>query len=241
MRVLAIIPARGGSKGFVNKNIKPFLGRPLIQWPILACLESNAIDNVFVTTDSVDIADAANQLGDIAPFLRDSDLAQDTTTTEATLKHALKQYEQSFGTFDIVVFLTCTEIFRDVIWIDKCVEGVKSGNFDSVFVGNPTFKNFWESKEDGYSRFREDMAVHGNRQEKKPNFREDTGLCCASKADFIRAGRRVGDMVDIVPNYSFPTNVDIHSEMDLSVAKLLFDLYLQYSPDVVDFYERHKL
>ena len=71
----------------------------------------------------------------------------DTSTTEETLKFALKQYEDEFGKVDIVVFLTCTEVFRDPNWIDQCInELLNNHSIDSAFIGEPTFKIFGELK-----------------------------------------------------------------------------------------------
>lgn len=241
MKCIAIIPARGGSKGLVDKNITSFLGRPLIQWPILVCKESKYLDDIFVSTDSESIASAAKEVGGFVPFLRDKSFAQDTTTTESTLKKALEQYEQKFGQVDIIVFLTCTEIFRAPEWIDQCIEKLlKSHLLDSAFIGEPTFKNFWKvNQENTFERFDQDMKIHGNRQEKEPSYREDTGLCCATRASILRSGFRLGDNVEIIPNKIFEYNADIHSKIDLDVAEYIYKLYESYSPNKVSFYTRY--
>ena len=240
MKSIAIIPARGGSKGLKNKNITPFLGRPLIQWPILACLESKLLDSIFVTTDSNEIAETAKDAGAVVPFLRDKEFASDTSTTEETLKAALLQYEQQFGEVDIVVFLTCTEIFRDPKWIDQCInELLNNPSVDSAFIGEPTFKNFWSSKDSYFERFDPDMKVHGNRQEKRPNFREDTGLCCATRTSIIRSGFRIGDEVSIISNNKYEYNIDIHSKIDMDIAEYLFELYKSNYPEKVSFFTKY--
>ncbi|MEL0245095.1 MAG: acylneuraminate cytidylyltransferase family protein [Flavobacteriaceae bacterium] len=240
MKCIAIIPARGGSKGLKNKNITPFLGRPLIQWPVLACLESELIDSIFVTTDSNEIAEAAEGAGAIVPFLRDQEFATDTCTTEETLKYALLQYEQKFDDVDIVVFLTCTEIFRDPGWIDQCInELLNNPEVESAFIGEPTFKNFWSTKNGRFKRFDPSMKVHGNRQEKRPNFREDTGLCCATRASIIRSGYRIGDEVSIIENNKYSYNTDIHSKIDLDIAEYFYKLYKSNCPEKVSFFTKY--
>ena len=240
MKCLAIIPARAGSKGLKNKNIRLFLGRPRIQWPVLACLESKYVDSIFVTTDSNEIAKAAKDAGANVPFLRDKDYALDTSTTEETLKFALKQYEDKFGKVDIVVFLTCTEVFRDPDWIDQCIsELLNNHSIDSAFIGEPTFKNFWRIENKNFERFDPKMKVHGNRQEKKPNYREDTGLCCATRATIIRSGFRIGDEVSIISNNKFEYNIDIHNKIDMEIAEYLYELYETNYPEKVSFFTKY--
>ena len=77
MKVLAIIPARGGSKGILNKNMKLFSGKPLIEWTIKNALDSIYINKIFVSTDNKEIANFAKDLGLEVPFLRDKKLATD--------------------------------------------------------------------------------------------------------------------------------------------------------------------
>ena len=114
LKTICIIPARGGSKGLPGKNLRLFNGKPLIAWPIIAATRCKNIDTVIVTTDSEEIATQAKLFGAIVPSLRPSYLAQDNTTTETTLKYALDSFEETTKQrFDICVFLTCTDIFRN--------------------------------------------------------------------------------------------------------------------------------
>ena len=104
MKTICIIPARGGSKGIINKNLKKICGKPLIYYPIIAAIESKVCDKIIVSTDSIQIAKQAIKYGAEVPFLRHSDFAQDRTTTEKTLKEALIQSENYYGfNFDICV------------------------------------------------------------------------------------------------------------------------------------------
>ena len=90
LRVLAVIPARGGSKGIPNKNILPLAGKPLIAWTIAAARDSACLDRVVVSTDSEAIAAVARQSGAEAPFLRPAGLAQDDTPTTDSVAHAAR-------------------------------------------------------------------------------------------------------------------------------------------------------
>ena len=126
LKTICIIPARGGSKGLPGKNLKLFNGKPLIAWPIIAATNCENIDTVIVTTDSAEIAAQAKLYGASVPSLRPLDLAQDNSTTETTLKDALDKFEKLTNQyFDICVFLTCTDIFRDTNWDYKCCREIR--------------------------------------------------------------------------------------------------------------------
>lgn len=113
-RVIAIIPARGGSKGLPNKNIKELHGKPLIVWTIEQALNTSEFDCVVVTTDSKDIASISKKHGAEVPFLRPSELASDTATTYSAVEHCLEFYKNEMGKeFDIVVLLEATSPMRE--------------------------------------------------------------------------------------------------------------------------------
>ncbi|MDZ5456533.1 acylneuraminate cytidylyltransferase family protein [Azohydromonas lata] len=111
-RLLAVIPARGGSKRLPRKNVLPLAGRPLIQWSIDAALASGVFDAVLVSTDDEEIAAAARAAGALVPWLRPADLASDTATSAAVLQHALEWYECERGPAEAVVLLQPTSPFR---------------------------------------------------------------------------------------------------------------------------------
>jgi YrbI family 3-deoxy-D-manno-octulosonate 8-phosphate phosphatase len=120
--ILALIPARGGSKGIPRKNIRSFAGYPLIAWSIAAGLQSNSVSRVLVSTDDEEIASVARDYGADAPFLRPSELAQDRTTDLPVFEHALKWLEDIEGYKpDIVIQLRPTSPIRPVGIIDEAV------------------------------------------------------------------------------------------------------------------------
>lgn len=221
--VICIICARSGSKGLPRKNVRLLDGEPLVARPIRHAIESGAIGTILVTTDDEEIAQSARAAGAIVPFLRPSELAHDLATTEETLKHALLTYEGIIGRqFEIAVFLTPTDIFRDPAWIRMAVETLRAHpEFESVFSGHKTHKNFWEQQEDGsWVRLRLWMAVYASgRQVRRAVVREDTGLACASRAWLWREGRRIGDRVAIIVNDDDFTGIDIHYEENLLLAE----------------------
>jgi CMP-N,N'-diacetyllegionaminic acid synthase len=91
MTTLALIPARGGSKGIHRKNARTFCGKPLLQWSIDAAFESNCVDRVVVSTDDPEIAQLALHCGADVPFMRPSELATDVSPAIATVMHAIEE------------------------------------------------------------------------------------------------------------------------------------------------------
>ena len=218
--VICIIPARGGSKGLPRKNVKLINNEPLIARPIRHAIESGVIGTVLVTTDDDEIAKIAKEAG-ATILIRPSELAEDLTTTEDTLKHALVTHEDAIGKqFELAVFLTATDIFRNPDWIKEGVEKMKNNpKLESVFSGHATHKNFWEQQEDGnWERIRGWMAGYSSRQVRRHIIREDTGLMCVSRAWLWREGRRIGNTVDVIQNHDDFTGIDIHHEEDLKLA-----------------------
>jgi CMP-N,N'-diacetyllegionaminic acid synthase len=111
-RILAVVPARGGSKRLPRKNVRPLAGRPLIDWSIRAALDSGVCVEVLVSTDDVEIGDIARQSGALVPWLRPAELSHDTVGTAPVLTHALAWYEQQHGAVDAVLLLQPTSPFR---------------------------------------------------------------------------------------------------------------------------------
>jgi CMP-N-acetylneuraminic acid synthetase len=218
-RVVAIIPARGGSKGLPGKNIGALAGKPLIAYSVEAARNCPLIDRTIVSTDSEDIRAAALAAGAEVPFLRPADLATDTATTEAVLQHAVEWLDRETpNAVDIVVFLQPTDIFRRQIWLEQVVRALLDDpDLDSAFVGFTTYKNYW--RRDGDTCVPLSHRGYGPRQQKSRVIREDTGLACATRAALIRHGRRIGDRVTIIENDDFCTSIDIHDAFDHWLAE----------------------
>ncbi|UXH77629.1 cytidylyltransferase domain-containing protein [Roseateles amylovorans] len=112
LRLLALVPARGGSKRLPRKNVLMLGGRPLIQWSIDAARESGVCIDVLVSTDDDEIAQASRDAGAMVPWLRPAELATDTAGSAGVISHALDWYEQAHGAVDAVLLLQPTSPFR---------------------------------------------------------------------------------------------------------------------------------
>jgi len=134
-KVIAIIPARGGSKGLSRKNIKELCGKPLIAWSIESGLTSKYIDEVMITTDSEEIALIARNFGASVPFIRPAILANDSATSFSVIKHTIDFYENKLNKrFDYIVLLEPTSPLREENDIDNMIEKIISmeEQFDAI-------------------------------------------------------------------------------------------------------------
>lgn len=120
--VLALIPARAGSKGLPGKNLRMLCGKPLIAWSIASALGSRHIDVTVVSTDGDEIARIAAEHGASTPFRRPSELAGDSASTLAVARHALEHYAAAGRRFDILVLLEPTSPLREDDDIDCMLE-----------------------------------------------------------------------------------------------------------------------
>ena len=126
MKILAIIPARGGSKGIPRKNIVNLNGSSLIEYTINAALESNDITDIVVSTDDIEIAEISKELGAKAPFIRPENLAQDSSESSPVVKHALNFMENHMGyEYDAILMLQPTSPLRTSKHISESIKMFK--------------------------------------------------------------------------------------------------------------------
>lgn len=120
--IVALIPARSGSKGVPHKNIKPLGGRPLIEWSIKSCLKSSLIDRVIVSTDSPEYAELAIKLGAEVPFLRPLEISADLSTDYDFIVHALDWLDANGKEPEYLVHIRPTTPYRDPVLIDEAIK-----------------------------------------------------------------------------------------------------------------------
>ena len=132
MFILAVIPARGGSKGVHRKNLRPLGGKPLIGWTIEAALASPSVSRVILSTDDEAIAAAGRGYGDIVPFLRPADLATDTAPTLPVVQHAVRFAESTGPRVDAVILLQPTTPLRRSCDIEEGLDKLRQTGCDAV-------------------------------------------------------------------------------------------------------------
>jgi CMP-N-acetylneuraminic acid synthetase len=139
LRILAVCPARGGSKGIPLKNLQPFLGVPLVARVGHLIAEIPEIDRAIVSTDSVDIADVASQSGLAVPFYRPEELSGDRISDLEVLTHALIETERLDGVrYDIVVMLQPTSPLRKAEHVRDTIRMLVNDNWDAVWTVSET-------------------------------------------------------------------------------------------------------
>lgn len=132
MKILAIIPARGGSKGVPGKNTKLLAGKPLLAYTTEIALQSKRLTEVVVSSEDEQIITTAKSLGVKVPFVRPTELAQDNTPTIDVIVHTLKWYESQYIYFDAVCLLQVTSPFRTVEFLEKAIEKFIESGCDSL-------------------------------------------------------------------------------------------------------------
>lgn len=140
--VVCVIPARGGSKGVIKKNIRYVLGKPLIGYAIECGLSCPSIEHVMVSTDDESIAETAKQFGADVPFLRPGYLAEDLTPMLPVLQHALLQAEKFYAQkVETLILLDPTAPLRTVADVEECYILYRESGSDAVLSGNHAHRN----------------------------------------------------------------------------------------------------
>lgn len=132
MTIIAVIPARGGSKGIPRKNLVLLNRRPLIFFSIDAARQARAIDRTWVSTDDAEIAEVSRKSGAEVPFMRPADLADDAAPMLGVLRHALEWHEKTAGALEAVVLLQPTSPLRQAQHIDEAIVLFRSSGASSV-------------------------------------------------------------------------------------------------------------
>lgn len=160
--IVAIIPARGGSKGINKKNQVNFAGEPLIKWTISQAKKSNQILNVYVSSDDQEILDISQNAGAI-PLRRPEEISGDYSSSEECLNHFINSIEIIP---DIVVFLQPTSPLRETKDIDLAIDVFKQSNLDSLFSATNAGDHFiWSTTEGGLRSENYDYKNRKRRQD----------------------------------------------------------------------------
>ncbi len=226
LNILAIIPARGGSKALPGKNIRPLLGKPLINYSIDAALQSCYKPRVVVSTDSEEIAAVAREAGAEVPFVRPSELATDTAPTPPVIKHALQWLEsnESYQP-DIVVLLQPTSPLRRAQHIDKGIKTLLNTGADSVVsVCEAEHSPYWMRiiDEEGFLKhFVEGSEKYGRRQDLPTVYRINGALYITRPWVIMSGTLLAGDVRPFIMDCG--DSVDIDDEIDFLLAELLLE------------------
>ena len=226
MRVLGVIPARGGSKGVPRKNIKLLGGKPLIWYTLKSAKESKFLSECLVSTEDKEIKETAIGLGAEVPFLRPKELALDTASTLPVLTHALSEMEHQGKYFDAVCILQPTSPFRSPGFIDKCIEKfiqTKADTLISVKKVPDHYNPHWVFEETEKDRFKistGEKQIIPRRQQLPNTFYRD-GMVYLVKSDLIlRENTLFGSKISAYPTQGDSINIDTMEDWRLAEAFL---------------------
>ena len=219
---LCIIPARGGSKRIPRKNIKPFLGKPMIAYSIEAALATGLFDEVMVSTDDNEIAEIARQYGANVPFMRSAETSNDFATTSDVLHEVIDKYKEMGQTFDNFCCIYATAPMIQGKDITYAYNQLQSSNFTVVYPVVQFSYPIWrclDLAEDGTLR-RHWPEFENSRSQDLPKEYHDTGTFYWYKTrewleENIQAG---GIEVDET------TIQDIDTETDWKIAEMKYKL-----------------
>jgi CMP-N-acetylneuraminic acid synthetase len=203
---LAIIPARGGSKGLQGKNIRYIAGKPLIAWSIESALTSSLIDKVVVSTDDKKIAEVALQYG-AEVLSRPTALATDESTTISVLMHVANEIPEA----DVFIVLQPTSPLRNKTLVDRCIKEFESGGYTNLASG------FW-------CKSREFGTHHNQRRQDYKGFFYDDGSVYILNRSLVQAGAWFGDRICRFQTERYE-NYEIDDEVDLVIVEGLIKFY----------------
>lgn len=223
-KVLAVIPARGGSKRLPGKNIKLLSGKPLIAWTIEAAVNSKRVDRVVVSTDAEDIAAVARAFGAEVPCMRPADLSGDHASTDSAIFHALGSVGE---VFDIVVILQPTSPLRTAEDIDNALTRLTdTGAKGVVSVCECEHPPLWSNTLPDDNAMGDFLrpSVLGKRSQDLPQYYRLNG--CFYAFDVEAYSLRKGTFYsDDVKAYIMPSerSVDIDTQIDFCFAEALLN------------------
>jgi CMP-N-acetylneuraminic acid synthetase len=220
-RVIAIVPARGGSKGVPGKNLRRVGGRSLVERAVDACRAARLVEAVYVSTDDAEIAARAEAAGGKV-IMRPAELSGDTASSESALLHALDQLSLVGDGPEVLVFVQCTSPFIASDDLDRGVEMIIHDHADSVFSAVPSYDFLWRA-DDGFglvTGLNHNPAVRQRRQERAPHFRETGAFYVMSAAGFKAARHRFFGRTAVVQVPEL-TAVDVDHLHDLTLAGAL--------------------
>lgn len=225
MRVLCVIPVRGGSKGIPRKNIKPIAGKPLVAWTIEQALAAQAAlagehtVDVLVSTDDAEIAEVARAHGAQVPFMRPTHLAEDTTATEPVVEHAIEFYTAAGQRPDAVMLLQATSPVRLPGTLERAIRQFSISGSDSMVGVIPIGPFIWTATEPPTAQY-EVMARPRRQELTRETFRyRENGSMYITKTELYETlHNRLGGAIELFM-LDEVEGVDIDAMIDFTVAE----------------------
>ena len=223
-KTLAIIPARGGSKGLPKKNIKLMNGKPMIAYSIEAARDSGIFSEIMVSTDSDEIAAIARQNGASVPYMRPGELSGDMATTAAVIRHCIEFYQNNGSDYDNICLLQPTSPLRTKVHIIEAYELFSEKNANSlVSVCECEHSPLWANtigddlRLDHFIR----EEIKNLRRQDLPQYYRLNGAIYFSKTDIFMNQSSFLGYNTIAYKMDLRSSIDIDMEEDFLFAELL--------------------
>lgn len=221
-RILCVIPARGGSKGIPRKNVRLFLGKPLIAWTIKSALTSRYIDKVLVSTEDKKICDIARRYKADVPFLRPKNLAGDAVPMMRVIMHVLSYFEKSRDWYDFLILLQPTSPLRTATDMDRAIEFLFKKNAHAVIsVCEVDHSPYWLNvlpRDLSLRRFLK-PGIENKRRQELPVFYRINGAIYLADTRFLKKKKSFFGNRSFAYITSKENSVDIDTEFDFRVAE----------------------
>ena len=219
IKTVAIIPARGGSKGIPRKNVKRLNGKPLIGYIIETVLKVDEIDRVIVSTEDPEIVAVAKEFGAEVPFVRPEELAGDEIGTLPVLQHAVNYLEKKENYKpEVIVLLYATSPMLSNSRIGEAIRLIKEKNFDSLLSVVEDRGHYWIENNEKYERLYPNNPT--NRQFMKPLLKEN-GAIYITKRDFLmEKDEIVGGSIGFLVMEERET-IDIDELLDFEIVEII--------------------
>ncbi|MCH8956834.1 acylneuraminate cytidylyltransferase family protein, partial [candidate division KSB1 bacterium] len=194
-KIIAVIPARGGSKGIEKKNIRSFAGKPLIAHTIEQAMASRSVQRIFVSTDDDEIASISKKCGAEIVW-RPSGISSDTASSESALLHAVNELEEreQFSP-DLVIFLQCTSPLRKSGDIDAAVQKFVEEKADSLLSVSKSHQFFWEERGGAARPVNYDYKKRPRRQDFGQQYVENGSIYICKSRILKEHKNRLGDKI----------------------------------------------
>lgn len=227
MRNLVVIPARSGSKGLKDKNIKRLNGKPLLAYAIESAKEAGIFDVIHVSTDSEHYAEIARAYGADVPFLRNSETASDTASTWDAIRFVLGEYEKCNRKFDVITLLQPTSPLRtaeDIVGAMNFFEEKKANMVSSVceMDHSPLWSN--TLPEDLSMENFEDETLAFLPRQSLPTYYRENGAIYILKAEHLFSAKNLYQDKCYAYIMSKKNSIDIDDETDFLMAETLMSL-----------------
>ena len=223
-KIIAIIPARGGSKGIPKKNIINFLGKPLLAWSIEDAKSSRLISAVYVSTDDKEIAKVSRKYG-AEVIWRPKEFSGDSSPSEDALKHAMNEvYKAEPQKIDYVVFLQATSPLREAKDIDNAIKKIISADADSLFSG-AEIEDFyiWKKMGNKLVSFNYDYKKRKRRQDFGKQFVENGSIYIFRPEILFKYNNRLGGKI-VISEMEFWKSFEIDDLESLKFCEEIFKL-----------------